>query len=178
MSVVEAVKACSLCKNERDLSNFQSRSLKAGGTWYSPVCKPCNAERMLRRQREKREAMIRSGDLVSNKPLRKRMQDLEMLYELERRTWPVSDVDTSPGGLGFLAPKSLVAVRMGWVRKDRGEITGDTTTLERALGMRPQAASSKRGKRYGGGEFRTHVPYELAVRLCRAMDADPVDMGV
>ncbi len=64
-----------------------------------------------------------------------------------------------------------VAERCGWMRSatERGRTVrrGDDGRARRVLGMMPD---------HGG--YQRQMTYEMAVRLCRAMDLEPVDMGV
>jgi hypothetical protein len=55
---------------------------------------------------------------------------------------------------------------------------GDTSHLERLLGMRDPAPSRHNGRRYENGRRTEYLSYDFAVALCRALDMDPVDVGV
>lgn len=57
--------------------------------------------------------------------------------------------------------------RVGWIRPDG---RSDQTRLLRILGIRATA-----GKDRG---HKTRIQYHTAVELCRALNIDPVDMGV
>ncbi len=59
-----------------------------------------------------------------------------------------------------------VCREIGWVSQRQPH--GDTTRLARALGIRPES-----GRRV----YRTHVRYETATIIARALDLDPVDVG-
>lgn len=58
------------------------------------------------------------------------------------------------------------------VQRDRDRRTPDTSYALRALGLIPQGGGR------GGARLRTHVPYELAVRLADALGMDPHEAGV
>lgn len=72
-----------------------------------------------------------------------------------------------------------IAERAGWWRKARSgkeEMVGDTARLLRALGLKDDSQ-----RRAGGGRIhyrRERVGYETAVKLTRALELDPVDVGV
>jgi hypothetical protein len=73
---------------------------------------------------------------------------------------------------------SLVAYEMGWFRRSGGrEGAPDETRVRRALGVMEQSPSVKKGVRYRG-RHRRWIEREDAVRLCRAMGAAPVDVGL
>jgi len=66
-----------------------------------------------------------------------------------------------------------VARRAGWLRhyvarNGRVRKMGDSTRVRRGLGL---VATQ-------GGWVRTHLTYDEAVALARALDVDPVDVGV
>lgn len=63
--------------------------------------------------------------------------------------------------------KGEVAKRMGWIR-------GNIDQLNRALGYRPDTDSRCLPR----NRPRNRMSYELAVRLCTAMDANPFECGV
>lgn len=67
-------------------------------------------------------------------------------------------------------PPSEVAKRLGWINSGTG--MGDSTRVLRALGLRPDGRNRPTRLRNG------YMDYELGVKLCRALDADPVDLGV
>ncbi len=62
--------------------------------------------------------------------------------------------------------KVELATKMGWMRPNIDRVN-------RTLGYRPD--SNTRGVRR---QPRTYVSYAMAVRLCDALGADPVDVGV
>ncbi len=65
---------------------------------------------------------------------------------------------------------SELCVRGGLVdRRGRPQ----TTSLERALGMKPEAPTIRKGRRYGGTSIRRTVGPDMVGKLCRALDMDP-----
>ena len=68
------------------------------------------------------------------------------------------------------------AERMGYLRnykcKKRKGLSGDGTRAMRVLGLKDEVS-----KHHHSGR-RQHVRYDMAVRLCKALDLDPVDFGV
>ena len=62
--------------------------------------------------------------------------------------------------------KGELAERMGWMRPNIDKVN-------RALGFRPD--TSHRGRR---AKPRTRMTYDLAVRICEALNASPVDTGI
>lgn len=68
-------------------------------------------------------------------------------------------------------PTATVAQRMGMLMGGQGPraAAGDGGALEKVLGIRPYAR---------GGPLRTHISYDMAVRIVRAMDLDPIDYDV
>lgn len=69
-------------------------------------------------------------------------------------------------------PPSEVAKRLGWINSGTG--MGDSTRVLRALGLRPDSAHGYKSFRPRHG----YLSYDLGVRLARALDVDPVDVGV
>lgn len=63
---------------------------------------------------------------------------------------------------------SMLARRIGWVSR-RGQ--PQTSRVARALGLMPDSDVAP-------GHHRARIKYETAVTLCRALDLDPVDVGV
>lgn len=53
----------------------------------------------------------------------------------------------------------------------------DTSGFQRTLGMLPwcSGSTSRQGIRY---RYSRYVKYDTAVRICRGLELDPVDMGV
>jgi hypothetical protein len=90
---------------------------------------------------------------VSNAPLRERYEEL-----------------TRNG-----VPAAVIAQRAGWAIMSNGTPRGDTQRLKRKLGLIPESTRK-------GSETYTRivdrVTYETAVTLCRALGADPVEVGV
>ncbi len=73
-----------------------------------------------------------------------------------------------------------LAFRMGYMRRNSKEPRhADTTRALRVLNLRPSTASTKGGKYYPGHfKFDDSVPYDVAVRLAKALSVDPVDVGI
>lgn len=72
---------------------------------------------------------------------------------------------------------SEMCVRLGWLRGGRRTSynrphAADTTRLKRTLGLSEGMSHGT----YRG--YRRHVSYDMALRLCDAMDLDPVDMDL
>jgi len=63
------------------------------------------------------------------------------------------------------------ANNMGWFHSNE---TADSSRFLRTIGLRP--INQSRADR--PDSYRTHVKYELAVRLAEAMQYDPVDLGL
>jgi hypothetical protein len=118
-------------------------------------------------RRSGRKRLVEAGDLVSNRPLR------------ERCEWLMANSDSfSLSAVCFrieeLGIPGYVKDASRWSGARR---TGDTTRLQRALGMKPHPAGKKSGREYEP-TVREFVPYELAVALADALGLDPVDAGV
>lgn len=67
-----------------------------------------------------------------------------------------------------------IAFECGYKRKAKSGDTrqiGDESALLRRLGLKPEI---KEGRRW----CKTHVSYDVAVRIARALDVDPVDVGI
>jgi hypothetical protein len=64
---------------------------------------------------------------------------------------------------------SLAAERIGYTAAGRP----DTSRLERRIGVRGQ-----RDRRAGGARRQRFVGYRTGVELCRAIDLDPVELGL
>jgi hypothetical protein len=91
---------------------------------------------------------VRVADRVPAAPFRARYEEL------------VANGDTA----------GAIARRAGWTHHLGG---GDTTYLKRLLGLKPWF-NPEYGA-YWGGE---HTRYETAAKLAKAMDLDPVDVGL
>lgn len=63
-----------------------------------------------------------------------------------------------------------LAERMGYMRKRGKRVIPDTSRALRTLGLKREGASG-----YVRGDT---ISYDLGVKLCRALDLDPVDVGV
>jgi hypothetical protein len=84
-------------------------------------------------------------------------------------------VDVAPLREAFLKSGltlSDVALAAGWIQKHRGKREGgDSSRAARYLGLKPWTTRGNRS-------FRSHVSYETAVVLARAMNVDPIDVGI
>jgi hypothetical protein len=116
----------------------------------------------------RRERMIRSGDLVSNAPLRARCEWL-LRYDPE---FSVAGACARMVDAGY--PKFVK--RSTGSRGDRW--VADTSHFLRVLGMKDRAPSLKDGRRYAAPSRTEWIPYELAVAVARSLHMDPVDAGV
>lgn len=67
---------------------------------------------------------------------------------------------------------STVARRLGWM-KYSGHTDPDVTRLRRALGIAPVIAA-RTGARY----TNQRIGYDLALLIARALNIDPVDVGL
>jgi hypothetical protein len=116
-------------------------------------------------RRRQRLELIEQGELVSNAPLRARFEWLsEHDPEFTCRVVCERLVD-----LGF--PSFMR-------RKPGAAASPDTTHLLRVLGLRDLAPTLRGGRRYEPVERTSHIPYDLAVAVARALDMWPVDAGV
>jgi len=113
-----------------------------------------------------RQRLIETGELVSNAPFRERVEFL-MAHDPQFSLNAVCE-RLCDQGLKFQQYRSSA----------RNRFCGDTTHLLRLLGMRDQTTSVKKGQRYVMTNRTTHVPYDTAVALCRALDMYPTDCGV
>lgn len=75
-----------------------------------------------------------------------------------------------------------LAVRLGWTRvgrlngsSHRKGVIGDATRVRTALGLK-QCVKRRGVKVYRSTQ--TTVPYDTALAICRALDADPIDVGL
>lgn len=73
---------------------------------------------------------------------------------------------------------SQIALRAGWIRLDRGHEKGDTSYLQRVLGLRTWTSGPWNGVPRGPYEAREHMSYEAAVKLCDALGLDYHEMGI
>jgi hypothetical protein len=67
-----------------------------------------------------------------------------------------------------LVSRSSLALQLGWIRRASGSgvgLVGDAGKVNRVLGLK-------------SSEPQTTMRYETGVALCRALDIDPVDVGV
>jgi hypothetical protein len=114
---------------------------------------------------------IEAGELVPNAPFRERIEFLE-----------AHDPEFTLAGVCFrLAdngyPRFLKEQRVTR-RHKTSRVTGDTSHLQRLLGMRDQSSCTKNGKHYDPPRRTTHIERDMAVALCWALDMYPVDCGV
>jgi hypothetical protein len=90
-----------------------------------------------------------------------------------------TDIDVTPFRERYLIlhardklPADEVAARLGWWYGNGHPPRGDGTRLKRRLGL--EADKSGRGHVH----VARFVTYDVASDLCRALDIDPVDVGV
>jgi hypothetical protein len=118
---------------------------------------------------------IEAGELVPNAPFRERIEFLAA-HDPE---FSLSQLALQLADLGY--PKFAKLQRPSHRHKNE-RITGDTSHLQRLLGMRDQSPCTKPTKagpkRYDNRRRTTHIEYDLAVALCRALDLWPCDCGV
>ena len=117
----------------------------------------------------RRQQQIASGDLVPNKVFRDRVEFLQA----HDPDFSLVIVCLRLSELGF---PNYAKKPSGTTRTRK--FTGDTSHLQRQLGMRAPAPTYKNGRRYEPPRWTSHVSYEFAVALCRALGMDPVDAGV
>lgn len=82
-----------------------------------------------------------------------------------------------PEGNGRTQPKDAatrIADRLEW-RDRNGHL--DSPRVRRVLGLRPDAGYVSHGKRYPP-KLRESVTYDIALRLCEAMDLAPYECGL
>lgn len=90
---------------------------------------------------------------------------------------PLRDYFQRQWRIGVFTP-SEVAISAGWFKGSRPERGADTTRVLRLLGIRPGTVVVRdSGKRYRITQ-QEYINYDHAVRICRAMGADPVDFGL
>jgi hypothetical protein len=108
-----------------------------------------------RKTKKPRPALTQGLDLVSNESLRERFLELE-----EREGLTAADV----------------ARRLDWMisSTEKGEVPDDRR-VRRLLGLEPWISMKGGRKR---SELSKRMRYENAVSLLRALDLDPVDIGV
>ena len=66
---------------------------------------------------------------------------------------------------------SEAAYRCGWTRKHRNLIVGDATRLKRRLGLSEYTSRGRKRK-------QEYISYENAVIICKAVNADPFEVGI
>ncbi len=98
----------------------------------------------------KQAAKRAGGDWLDNKPIREAVERAERL------------------GM----PKSLICERLGWTRVRKGRVCTETSQLDRRIGRR--ADTAKDGLRY----LSRTIHYDVAVKICRAIDRDPHELGL
>ena len=130
--------------------------------------------------RRGREAWIQrridAGDLVPNLPFRERIEFLEA-HDPE---FTLNQVCFKLADHGY--PRFLKDQRPTKRHKTLRRV-GDTSHLQRLLGMRDQSSCTKvtkagEARHYNKPRRTTHIEYEMAVALCRALDMYPCDCGV
>jgi hypothetical protein len=119
---------------------------------------------------------IEAGELVPNAPFRERIEFL-LAHDPEFTLNIVCQRLVDHGYPRFVKPQRPTK------RHKTLRMTGDTSHLQRLLGMRDQASCTKVTKtgetrRYNAPTRTTHIEYEVAVALCRALDMYPTDCGV
>jgi hypothetical protein len=114
---------------------------------------------------------IDTGELVPNAPFRERVEFLEA----HDPDFTLAQVCLRLADHGY--PRFIKEQRPS-ARHKTTRLTGDTSHLQRLLGMRDQSPCRKNGKRYEAPRRTTHIEYDMAVALCRALDMYPTDCGV
>ena len=110
-------------------------------------------------RRRDRARLIETGDLVPNALLRERFLYLQA-HDPDFTIEAVCDRLIDQGFTTYMRPRVDPRKRNPVPRP-----YPDTSRLRRNLGLRPQQH----------GAITTHIPYALAVGLCRALELDPVD---
>lgn len=100
---------------------------------------------------------------VSVAPLRERFLQME-----------AGERENGAGGLTPRDAGTIVAKRLGWFN---GRGTPDSPRVRRVLGLRPDPAWTRNGKRYPA-KLRESVTLDMALRLCEAMGIDPVEFDL
>lgn len=77
--------------------------------------------------------------------------------------WPVDDIRSALQSSGLSL--SLICRRLGWVSR---EGKAETAKLSRVVGLTPQTS----------GYTNRNMHYDNAVAIARALDRDPVDLGL
>lgn len=114
--------------------------------------------------RRKRLELIEAGELVPNAPLRERLLwllDHDPDFSREACCRQLAD-------LGFPA----------FVSPDRRSGHSDSSRLARTLGIKRQNPTLSQRRHGLPGSITTHIEYDLAVALCRALGMDPYEAGV
>ena len=114
---------------------------------------------------------IEAGELVSNAPFRERIEFLQA-HDPEFSQSHLCLKLADNGYPKFAKPQRPTS------RHRKGRITGDTSHLQRLLGMRDQSSCLKNGKRYQPPKRTEWIEYDMAVALCRALEMWPCDCGV
>ena len=113
-------------------------------------------------RRRDRAHLIETGDLVPNALLRDRFLHLQA-RDPEFTIEAVCDRLVDQGFTTYARARVDNRRRVPVM-----QVRPDTSRLRRNLGLRPQQH----------GAITTHIPYDLAVGLCRALDLDPVDVDL
>lgn len=104
-------------------------------------------------RRLRKERRIKDGEIVPNRPLRARYEAVQL-----RPGYSLSEIAERAG---FVNPSGRF----------------DTTHLRRQMGMERMAPTRKKGVLYEGS-FTDYIPYDTAVKICRALDMLPVEAGL
>lgn len=127
------------------------------------------SQRAVQARVEKTARLVEAGDLVPNKVFRERVEFLQA----HDPHFALTTVCLRLADLGY--PKFLK--RPSGTSKGRSWM-GDTSHLERLLGMRDPAPTFRNGRRYTAPHRTEFIRYEFAAALCRALDMWPTDCGV
>lgn len=85
---------------------------------------------------------------------------------------------SSPHGRPPRDAATRIAARLEW-RTPVGTL--DSPRVRRTLGLRPEPGTirqTKKGPKFHPAHMRESVTLDMALRLCDAMDLDPVDLGI
>jgi len=119
---------------------------------------------------------IESGELVPNLPFRERIEFLEA-HDPEFTLTNVCFRLADHGYPGFVKQQKATP------RHKTPRLTGDTSHLQRLLGMRDQSSCTKftkagEARHYDKPRRTTHIERDMAEALCWALDMYPVDCGI
>ena len=68
--------------------------------------------------------------------------------------------------------KSMICERLGWTRVRKGKKAMETSQLDRRIGRRYDS------DRHGGQYYSKTIHYDVAVKICRAIDRAPYELGL